>query len=199
MSVDSEGIIRFQHYEKPMANKQVLSAKSALPIKQKRNIHINECVRRLRNCDPDMKWDDRKLFLQDYVVRLYHAGYSEWFRHEVIRQSIARYEGMVRADKDGQHPMYRERDWQAPERRQQKARKKTSWLNRGGFDTVIMVNPTPGGELAKRLQCVINENPGPVKIKIQEQGGTQVKTRLQKTNPGRTKGCNSSKTGNCKI
>ena len=51
------------------------------------HIHINECVRRLRNCDPDMKWDDRKLFLQDYVVRLYH-------------------EGMVKADKDGQHPMY---------------------------------------------------------------------------------------------
>ena len=47
-----------------------------------------------------MSWEDRKLFLQDYVVRLYHAGYSEWFRHEVIRQSIARYDGKVRADKD---------------------------------------------------------------------------------------------------
>ena len=56
---DEEEIVRFQHYEKPMANKQVLSAKSALPIKQKRNIHINECVRRLRHCDLDMKWDDR--------------------------------------------------------------------------------------------------------------------------------------------
>jgi hypothetical protein len=196
--MENDGIIRFQHYEKPMANKQVLSAKSALPMKQKRNIHINECVRRLRNCDPDMKWDDRKLFLQDYVVRLYHAGYSEWFRHEVVKQAIARYEGMVKADKDGQHPMYRERDWQAPERRQQKAKKKTSWLNRGGFDTVIMVNPTPGGELATRLQCVINENPGPVKIKIQQQGGIQVKTRLQKTNPGRTKGCNSEDCLACK-
>jgi hypothetical protein len=81
-----------------MASKQVLSAKSALPMKQKRNIHINECVRRLRNCDPDMKWDERKMFLQDYVVRLYHAGYSEWFRHEVVRQAIARYEGMVKAE-----------------------------------------------------------------------------------------------------
>ena len=85
-----EGIVRFQHYEKPMSSKQVLSAKYALPMRQKRNIHINECVRRLRNCDPDMSWEDRKLFLQDYVVRLYHAAYSEWFRHEVIGQSIAR-------------------------------------------------------------------------------------------------------------
>ena len=61
-----------------------------------------------------------------------------------------------------------------------------------------MANPTPGGELAKRLQCVINENPGPVKIKIQEQGGTQVKTKLQKTNPGKTKGCNSEECLACK-
>jgi hypothetical protein len=87
---------------------------------------------------------------------------------------------------------------QAPERRLQKSKKKTSWLNKGGFDTVIMVNPTRGGELATRLQSVINENPGPVKIKIQEQGGIQVKTRLQKTNPGRTKGCKSEDCLACK-
>jgi hypothetical protein len=47
------------------------------------------------------------------------------------RQAIAKYKGMVKADKDGQHPMYRERDWQATERRQQKLKKKTSWLNKG--------------------------------------------------------------------
>ena len=79
-----------------------------------------------------------------------------------------------------------------------KAKKKTGWLNKGGFDTVIMVNPTSEGELSTRLQCVINDNPGPVKIKIQEQGGIQVKTRLQKTNPGRTKGCNSEDCLACK-
>ena len=31
-SMDNEGIIRFKHYEKPTANKSVLSAKSALPL-----------------------------------------------------------------------------------------------------------------------------------------------------------------------
>ena len=50
-----------------------------------------------------------------------------------------------------------------------------------------MVNPTPGGELARQLQKVVSDNPGPVKIKIQEQGGVQVSSKLQKTNPNRTR------------
>ena len=47
--MDEDGIIRFQHYEKPMASKLILSANSFLPMKQKRNIHTNECVRKLRS------------------------------------------------------------------------------------------------------------------------------------------------------
>ena len=67
-------------------------------MRQKRNIHINECVRRLRNCTPEMPWEEKREFLQDYVVRVYHAGYTEKLRHDVVRQSLARYEEMVKAD-----------------------------------------------------------------------------------------------------
>ena len=92
---------------------------------------------------------------------------------------------MFKADRDGLHPLYHERDWQYTERRQQRQNKKTNWLSKGGYDTVIMVNPTPGGELARQLQKVVMDNPGPVKIKIQEQGGTQIKSRLQRTIPNK--------------
>ena len=61
-----------------------------------------------------------------------------------------------------------------------------------------MVNPTPGGELARQLQKVVSDNPGPVKIKIQEQGGVQVSSKLQKTNPNRTMGCTSKDCLTCK-
>ena len=94
--------------------------------------------------------------------------------------------------------MYRDRNWQEQERREQKGKKKKNWFTRGGFDTVIMVNPTPGGELARQLQQVLNSNPGPVKIKVQEQGGVQVKTRLQKSNPNKTRGCDSTDCLACK-
>jgi hypothetical protein len=65
-------------------------------------------------------------------------------------------------------------------------------------NTVIMVNPTPGGELARQLQNVVSENPGPVKIKIQEQGGVKISNRLQRTNPNKTKGCSSNECIVCK-
>ena len=61
-----------------------------------------------------------------------------------------------------------------------------------------MVNPTPGGELAKKFQKVVEENPGPVRIKIQEQGGVPVKSMVQNTNPGRTIGCDSRDCLACK-
>ena len=61
-----------------------------------------------------------------------------------------------------------------------------------------MVNSTPGGDLARQLQKVISDNPGPVKIKIQEQGGIQVSSKLQRTNPNRTKGCSSNDCLTCK-
>ena len=86
---------------------------------------------------------------------------------------------MVATDRDGQHPMYRERNWQKEERRKQKKKRKTSWLTKGGYGTVIEVAPTPGGELAKRFQNVVDRNPGPIKIKIQETGGIQVKNKLK--------------------
>ena len=139
-----------------------------------------------------MKWEEKCEFIQDYVVRMYHAGYTEKFRHDVVKQAICRYEGRLAADEDGQHPLHREREWRKQDRQKQKQNKKSSWLTRGGFDTVVMVPATPGGELAKKYQQVVDNNPGPVKIKVMEQGGRQVKSIVQKNNPGRTKGCASA-------
>ena len=44
----------------------------------------------------------------------------------------------------------------------------------------------------------LNANPGPVYIKIQEEGGTTMIRKLQRTNPSRTMGCNSSDCIACK-
>ena len=45
-----------------------------------------------------MPWDRKKEFLQDYVVRMYTAGYSEQFRHCAVKQSVTPYDGMLLAD-----------------------------------------------------------------------------------------------------
>ena len=99
---------------------------------------------------------------------MYHAGYSVKFRQDVVKQAIARYDGMLVADREGQHPMYRDRNWRKQDRRKQRPNKKTNWLTKGGFDTVVMVPATPGGELARIFQHVVDENQGPIKMKLQE-------------------------------
>ena len=45
---------------------------------------------------------------------------------------------------------------------------------------------------------MVNENAGPIKIKIQEQGGVPIKSMVQNTNPGRTRGCESRDCLACK-
>ena len=45
---------------------------------------------------------------------------------------------------------------------------------------------------------MVNENAGPIKIKIQEQGGIPVKSMVQNTNPSRTRGCDSEDCLACK-
>jgi hypothetical protein len=61
-----------------------------------------------------------------------------------------------------------------------------------------MISSTPGSELANQLQQVLNTNPGPVKIKVQEQGGVKIKTKLQKSNPNKTRGCDCNDCLACK-
>jgi hypothetical protein len=139
----------------------------------------------------------RKL-VQDYVVRLFHAGYTEEFRHNIVKQAVARYDGMVAADREGTHPLYRDQNWHKQVRHAHRQTKKTDWLKKGNYETVIMVNATPGGELVKRYKEVVKNNPGPVKIKIMEKGGRQVKSILQRSNPGKTRGCDSPDCLACK-
>ena len=181
-----------------MASKVVLLARSALPMKQKRNVLVNECVRRLRNCKPEQPWDTQKKFIQDYVLRMYHAKYDEQFRQNVVKQAIDRYDGMFAADAKGHQPLYRDRHWNKTGRLRQKANRKTNWLSKDGYDTVIMVNSTHGGELARAYQQVVDANPGPVKIKIQEKGGISVKSIVHNTNPNKTKGCDAGDCLPCK-
>ena len=98
----------------------------------------------------------------------------------------------------GTHPLYRDKGWDKQNRRRQKETKRTAWLRKGKFDSVIMVNATPNGELARQFRDVVQKNPGPVKIKIMERGGRQIKSILQRNNPSKSKGCESLECLVCK-
>ena len=49
--------IRHQFFRKPVANTKLVLNKSALSTGSKRVILSEECMRRMRNCSPELYWD----------------------------------------------------------------------------------------------------------------------------------------------
>ena len=65
--------------------------------------------------------------------------------------------------------MFRQKEYNREERKQNKTAKKRNWSNKGGYIAPIMVPSTPDGELARMLRSVIeNEAEEGMKFKIVE-------------------------------
>ena len=69
----------------------------------------------------------------------------------------------------------------------EKIRKKRTWYKDGGFDSVLFVPSTPGGELKHAYQKVITKSGH--RIKVVEKTGTTLKRQLQVSNPFRPQQC----------
>ena len=73
--IDEEHFVVFQHFEKQMANRQILQSQSAQSDKCKRSVHVNELVRRILNTSARLDWSEFVgPVLTDYCVRMRQAG-----------------------------------------------------------------------------------------------------------------------------
>merc|ERR1712098_48313 len=88
-----DGSVLYQHYEKPVSSKQVISERSAHSNSSKRSVHINELTRRMYNTSRDLSWDDYVApVLSDYCGRMMAAGYSEQYRKDVLQNALRIYD-----------------------------------------------------------------------------------------------------------
>ena len=72
---DAEKFVVYQHYEKPVSNKKVVHAQSALSSQCKENVHVNEMMRRILNTSNRLSWREQTApLLTDYMVRMKEAG-----------------------------------------------------------------------------------------------------------------------------
>jgi hypothetical protein len=190
---DKDGFILYQHYEKPMASKLVMMERSAHSQGCKRSVHVQEIIRRARNCSLRLDWGVATSAITDYMVRMKQGGYSEDYRYSVLCQALKVYRKMRDDHCQGVRPMYRPREWEMEERREVKRKKRSSWFQKGGFIAPIMVPPTPKGELAKLLREITEkEAQDGIKFKIIEHGGSTMKSILQKSNPTASDHCDES-------
>ena len=187
---NEEGDILYQHYQKEMASVQILHAKSAQSMTCKRNVHVQEVLRRLLNSSAKLEWQEVAPVLTCYMTRMMNAGYNESIRKQTLLRAFKIYDKMKKEDSDGIRPIYRPKGWQREERSKKKKSKKHKWSAKGGHVAPIFVPPSPNGELACILrQIADNETEAGVKFKIVETGGLSMKSQVQVSNPTATPGC----------
>jgi hypothetical protein len=128
--MNNESKIVYQHYEKQVASKQILSTQSAKSGGCKNSVHVQELVRRILNTSTHLDWDDT--CVPDYMVRMRLAGYSEQYRKGSLLHSFRIYFKMMNANQKGIRPLHRPRCWKQDERKINKKRKKYNWSSKGG-------------------------------------------------------------------
>ena len=189
--LDQDSYAVYQHYEKPVANRQVISMQSAQSSACKRSVHVNEVLRRILNTSARLDWSEFVApALTDYMARMKVAGYDQHYRKKTLEQAIRMHDRMVKEEREGDRPVHRPRDWQAEERRKAKRKKKHSWATKGGCIAPIIIPSTPNSELLQMLREVAQTEAQPgLQFRIIEKGGRTVKRATQKSNPTATGGC----------
>ena len=86
----------YKYYRKPMANWQVMPAKSAMPASVKRTSLTQYGLRILRNTKLEVPWPEKAAMLSEFSARLRDSGYSQRFRQEVIRSILSGWDRMVK-------------------------------------------------------------------------------------------------------
>ena len=137
-----DGITRIRHlfYRKPMASKEVTWARSALTTRSKRDILIQDLVRRLRNCDSAVSEKEKEEIISEYSYSMKIGGHTESFRHLVCLRAMRSHLNAVQMEKKGRTRMYRSRKeveerWEAVGGRPRKA----DWFHRGGVTGILTV------------------------------------------------------------
>ena len=84
--------VMFEFYRKSVANRNVLNSRSAFPVSTQRCILVEEGLRRLRNCSPDLPRDRKMYFLSDFAVSLMDSGHHVGFRQQILKAVLQKYE-----------------------------------------------------------------------------------------------------------
>ena len=204
--------IDFEFYSKPVSNELVIMNKSAMPENFKRTTLTQECLRRLRNTKKELGPDHQNIHLNEFMSKLKKSGYPEKYRLQILKSAKEAYKRILKEDLEGTKPLYRNRNWNREEREKEKTSKKKNWYKKDNctiqYNTVLFVETTPGGELARQLrlrETELNKN-NDWRIKIVEKSGRKLENILQKNNPfpeefckGKCFPCTSSKSSNMSM
>jgi hypothetical protein len=161
-------------------------ARSALTLRQKRDILLQEASRRLRNCHPGLPWATKAGHLTNLNIAMMECGHAEAFRDLITTRAVARYQNSLKNHQKGKKNMYRTREerrlqWEAQGGKATAA----DWFRKAGFTSKINIPATTDSKLAEAVQGALDTVPGPIgsRTKVVEMPGGSVKRNLVRSNP----------------
>lgn len=129
-------LILYEHYEKKMATKMVVHAKSAIPMKVKRTVLTQEVLRIMLHCSTTLPWEVVRDHINKCMMKMQFSGYEQAFRYEVVKSAINAYQTMMNNEEMEIRPIHRPKDWHRVERMEEKEKKRKNWYKQGGFEDV---------------------------------------------------------------
>ena len=192
----SENRIYHSFYKKPMATKKVVHAKSALPTRVKRSILLEEGSRRLRNCSPELEWEDKVVHLNRLSSEMKNSGHSESFRRTILQRVVSKYENSLSNHQEDKVNMYRTKiEREDQKKANQVLTTNDTWFRKGGYTSTLTVPPTPGGRLASSIEGNLGKGRQPpgTKTKVIEGNGLSSCLGLTKNNQFPREECDESR------
>ena len=107
----------------------------------------------------------------------------------MVESAIKAFDTMLAKNAIEEEPLYRPREWNKVGRAKARRVKKSEWFkgDKATNESVVFVPATPGSELKKRYMSAIAK--AGVRIGVAEVPGTNLKRRLQKSDPFRKEKC----------
>ena len=159
--------IKHQFYKKPMSSKYTLKKDTAYPKNRIRAVMVEEVMRRLRNCSPEMSWEEKGKFITEFAMEMKNSGHTEEFRKEVTDRAITKYKKELLAHNKGDKDLYRNRQEREKEQEQKggKARK-DSWFRKTSSKdekktTSTLRVPYTGGTLKREMDKTLKSSKTP--------------------------------------
>ena len=165
--------VAYEHYEKEIATKAVIHAKSAITTQVKRTVLTQEVLRILLHCNEYVTWEVVCEHINAFMKKMQYSGYTHKFRFDVVNSAINGMKVIREKEELGIRPINRPKEWKRDEREKEKEVRKREWYRKGGFDSVLFVPSTPEGKLKSMYQQEINKSG--IRIKVVEKTGSTLK------------------------
>ena len=207
LAIDGSNQTEFKFFEKGMATNLTIQNRSAMGENMKYQSLSNEVIRRMLNNKQGSQEEEQINGIDEYGSKLLTSGFTLDQVRRIIVAGLKGYEGRLQRCKDGTRPLYRTAKESMGERRRGKLLAKSNWFKKKGkrkteglnqegngkgakkgknrkkeklnlgAKTVLFVDQTPGGELAKRLRELLQrlEPMMGFSIRIVERTGTKLK------------------------